>query len=188
MIWFCSDNGPEGQAGDNYDLEQGQKPVQVSSPGTAGLFRGRKRDLYEGGVRVPAFLLWPDRVVPARTTDFPAVTSDYLPTIIDFLGIEYPDARPVDGMSLRHVMGGAEATPREKQIFFHFRDRMAVHDNALKLITYDDGKSWQMYNLLEDPSETNDIINTLPEEAERYKSMLYQWVESCAASDAGADY
>jgi arylsulfatase A-like enzyme len=188
MIWFCSDNGPEGQAGDSYDLEQEQRPVQVSGPGTAAPFRGRKRDLYEGGVRVPAFLFWPGKIASTRTSAFPAVTSDYLPTILDVLEIGYPDARPIDGMSLRGLIDGEELTTREKPIFFHFGDRMALHDNALKLITYDDGKSWQMYNVEEDPSESVDIIADLPDQAVRYKSLLYRWVESCEASDAGADY
>ena len=72
LIAFCSDNGPEG--------------AREEAPGSAGPLRGRKRDLYEGGVRVPAFIVWPRRIRPERTTDFPAVTSDYLPTILEIIG------------------------------------------------------------------------------------------------------
>jgi arylsulfatase A-like enzyme len=61
MLWFCSDNGPEGGA---------------KSPGSAGEFRGRKRALYEGGVRVPGLLEWPAVIKEPRTTAFAAVTSD----------------------------------------------------------------------------------------------------------------
>ncbi|MCP5116650.1 MAG: sulfatase-like hydrolase/transferase, partial [bacterium] len=72
MVWFCSDNGPEGQQG--------------KAPGSAGPFRGRKRSLYEGGIRVPGLVEWPATVKPGGKTDFPAVTSDYLPTILEVVG------------------------------------------------------------------------------------------------------
>ena len=73
MLWFCSDNGPEGKA---------------TAPGrTAGL-RGRKRSLYEGGVRVPGILVWPARVKKPRLVTTPCVTADYFPTVLDAAGLE----------------------------------------------------------------------------------------------------
>ena len=62
MLWFCSDNGPEGRA---------QK-----APGSAAPLRGRKRSLYEGGVRVPGLLEWPRRIRSGRVTAVPCSTSD----------------------------------------------------------------------------------------------------------------
>ncbi len=76
MIWFCSDNGPEG------------RKLEGTSRGSAGPFRGRKRDLLEGGVRVPALLVWPEKVKKHSKIHMPCVTSDYFPTIIDILGID----------------------------------------------------------------------------------------------------
>ena len=75
MVWFCSDNGPEGNP-----QRRGR------SQGSAGPFRGRKRSLYEGGVRVPGLLEWPARITRARVTDIPCVTSDYFPTVLDAIG------------------------------------------------------------------------------------------------------
>ena len=89
MLWFCSDNGPEGRAG--------------KAPGSAGPLRGRKRSLYEGGVRVPGIVEWPGHVRPG-TTDVAAVTSDYLPTVLDVLDVTYPSDRPLDGVSLKEVI------------------------------------------------------------------------------------
>lgn len=60
MLWFTSYNGPENR-----------------TPGSPEPFRGRKRSLYEGGVRVAGLLEWPARISAARATDVPAVTSDY---------------------------------------------------------------------------------------------------------------
>ena len=56
----------------------------ASAPGTAGYLSGRKRSLLEGGIRVPGIVEWPARVKAGRTTDIPCVTSDYLPTLLDF--------------------------------------------------------------------------------------------------------
>lgn len=101
MVWFCSDNGPEGQSG--------------RAPGTAAHFRGRKRDLYEGGVRVPGILEWPAKVKPGET-DFPAVTSDYFPTVLDVLKISAPQ-RPIDGISLLPMIEGKQQQ-RSEPIYF----------------------------------------------------------------------
>lgn len=54
------------------------------------------------------FVVWPRQIGAGRTTPVPAVTSDYLSTIIDFLGVEYPDDRPLDGVSLRGVLAGSQ--------------------------------------------------------------------------------
>lgn len=89
MIWFCSDNGPEN-----------------GTPGTSGPFRGCKRSLYEGGVRVPAFCVWPEGIQAGAVSEMPMVTSDYLPTIVDILNLDYSAERPIDGISLAEAIRG----------------------------------------------------------------------------------
>ena len=91
LVFFCSDNGPEGN----------QK-----APGTTGGLRGRKRSLWEGGIRVPGLVEWPARIPPASKTIVPACTSDYLPTILDILNVTRDDARPLDGVSLLPLLAG----------------------------------------------------------------------------------
>ena len=103
IIWFCSDNGPEN-----------------GTPGSSGpyrerVFRERKRSLYEGGVRVPAFVIWKGTFKSGIRMDIPAVTSDYLPTILEILQVEYPDSRPLDGESLREILQGGKRE-RDKPI------------------------------------------------------------------------
>jgi len=65
MLWICSDNGPEGKDG-----KRGR------TRGSAGPLRGRKRSLFEGGVRVPGLLEWPARIKGGQVTDIPCCTSD----------------------------------------------------------------------------------------------------------------
>jgi arylsulfatase A-like enzyme len=77
LLWFCSDNGPEGTG----------KPKRVYDGyggafcGQTGGLRGRKRSLYNGGVCVPAIVVWPGTVTKGRTVDLSCSTLDYLPTV-----------------------------------------------------------------------------------------------------------
>lgn len=170
MIWFCSDNGPER-----------------GTPGTAGQFRERKRSLYEGGVRVPAFCVWPDGIKAGQKTGFPCFTSDYLPTIIDILGITYPDKRPIDGVSLKDLLKGKDKD-RETPMGFRFGTKMSWVTHEYKLISTDKGETFELYNLISDKKEQNNIAAGNQALVKQMKSELFTWIESCDASAQGADY
>jgi arylsulfatase A-like enzyme len=170
MIWFCSDNGPERQ-----------------TPGSSGIFRERKRSLYEGGVRVPAFCVWPGKISPGQKTDFPAFTSDYLPTITSILNINYPDDRPIDGIDLSVVLKGENYT-REKPMGFQFQTKMSWVNQQYKLISTDSGETFELYDLINDKQEKNNIAGENSEMVEKMKDELYAWIKSCKNSEQGADY
>ncbi|MDH3583241.1 MAG: sulfatase-like hydrolase/transferase [Phycisphaerae bacterium] len=184
IVTFCSDNGPEGQA--------------KNAPGSAGPFRGRKRDLYEGGVRVPGLLEWPARVKPGSTSDFPAVTSDYLPTILQIVGVKMPDRRPLDGVSLLSVLEG-RMTERPQPIGFAYGGKVALTDNRYKLIRTGGGrkrkksdtaagKGYALFDLVIDPGETTDLAAKHPQRAGEMARTLESWLDSCRRSGAGEDY
>ena len=173
MFWFCSDNGPEGKAD--------------SAPGSASFFRGRKRSLYEGGIRVPGLLEWPCRIDSERTTDFPALTSDYLPTILDALQIEYPSSRPVDGISLMPVIEG-KLQKRIKPIGFQSTRQLVWMNHQYKIYSPDKGKTWELYDLLKDPAETKDLSHDFPDIVDSLRQPLELWIKSCKNSDLGMDY
>jgi arylsulfatase A-like enzyme len=172
MLWFCSDNGPEGRTG--------------KAPGSAGPLRGRKRSLYEGGVRVPGIVEWPGHIRPG-STDVAAVTSDYLPTVLDVLDVPYPDERPVDGVSLKRVIVG-QSTTRGKPIGFQSKNQVAWHDGVKKLYSGDGGKTWQLYDLSIDVGEANDIAAKNGPLVKQMVKAVTAWQASCKASDAGEDY
>lgn len=173
MLWFCSDNGPEGKG--------------AKSPGSAGHFRGRKRSLYEGGVRVPSILVWSGHTSPGTSTDFPAATSDYLPTVLDVLQLPYPDERPIDGVSLIAAIENS-GTKRTKGIGFQSRDQIAWHREQYKLISSDRGKTWELYDLASDPSETRDLADSEPNRVAAMTAEVTAWQRSCKASDSELDY
>lgn len=185
-LFFCSDNGPEGArpAGRNM--------------GSARPFRGRKRSLFEGGVRVPGLVEWPGQVTPGTETGYPAVTSDYLPTILEMIGVAFPDPRPVDGISLLAAFGG-DATERPRPIGFRTNPPeaspatfgspvYALSGNRYKFLTDFNASRDMLYDLIADPGETKNIIDEHPELAAAMKQALRDWVASCEKSEAGTDY
>lgn len=174
MLWYCSDNGPEGKS---------------SAPGTTSGLRGRKRSLYEGGVRVPGLLVWPSKITKPRTVEVPCVTDDYVPTILDALALQPPAAteRPQDGVSLMPLIVG-EMTERPQPILFESGEQLSLTDNRFKLYSPDRGKTYQLYDLIDDPGETTDLAKQHPDKVAGYARCLAEWRASCQASATGADY
>lgn len=172
MLWFCSDNGPE----------QG-------TPGRTNGLRDRKRSLHEGGVRVPGLLVWPGMIKGGRVTTMPCSTSDYLPTVLEVLGYPLPEAsrRPYDGVSLLPLIRG-QAEIRPCPIGFESQKQVALTDNRYKLHSGDGGKTFQLYDLVDDPGEKTNIAEKHPEVVAAMVKTVTVWRSSCATSAMGKDY
>ncbi len=164
MVWFCSDNGPEGRQ-------------KTPTNGSAGPYRGRKRALYEGGVRVPAILEWPARIREARTTSVAASTLDYLPTICDALDYDLDADKPLDGVSILGLIEGTTTT-RTAPIPFEHGDQQAWTGDTHKIISTDKGETFALYNLLKDPREEYDLAEEQPEILRRMRRTLAAWRDS----------
>jgi len=172
MVWFTSDNGPEG----NND-----------TLGTTRGLRGRKRSLYEGGVRVPGILEWPARVQAGTETETPAVTSDYLPTVLSLLGLELRDERPIDGVDLAPLLMGGESA-RPWPIGFRSGGKQAWVDGRYKMHMSEKGKTVRLYDLHLDPGELEDLADRDPGRVDHLISAFTLWKTSCESSAAGNDY
>ncbi len=180
MLWFCSDNGPEGVADENAGKRHGK--------GTAANLRGRKRDLFEGGIRVPGILEWPEKIKNGTSTEFPCSTSDYYPTIMDALNHTPANRpKPVDGISLIPMLNG-EMKERTSPIAFESGKQISLIGNRYKIISIDKGKTYMMFDIKNDPSEQSDIAEKKPELLTKMKKELETWRESCKQSLAGEDY
>jgi len=179
LVTFCSDNGPEGNA---------------SAPGSAGHFSGRKRSLLEGGIRVPGLVEWPAKIKPGVTA-IPAVTSDYLPTILDLIGAEQTDKRPLDGISLVPLFKG-KMKERGQPIGFQSAGQVALISDRYKIYGSGGRKKEQeltlpklkLFDLKKDPSEKNDLAAQHPDLIKKMTATLKQWRKSCRHSDTGGDY
>jgi len=172
MLWFCSDNGPER-----------------GTPGSAGVFRERKRSLYEGGVRVPAFLVWKDKFKGGQRSSIPSVTSDYLPTIMAAVNKDLNDKRPLDGTDLLPYLTNDKLSRVEPIgfIYPHYEKISWVQDNY-KLISTDSLKTLELYDLQNDREEQNDILPNNIILADSLYQDLNKWLESVRKSSNGGDY
>jgi arylsulfatase A-like enzyme len=177
MVWFCADNGPEGQS--------------FSAPGSAWPLSGRKRSLREGGIRVPGILEWPAMVSGGRRTNVPAVTSDYLPTIVEMLGTSLPD-RPVDGMSLIPVIAGKSnerlKAIETRKLGFQSAKQFAWMHGSLKYYSPDMGETDFLFDLNSDISESSNLAQKRPEALRIMKLAFLDWRQSCVDSANGEDY
>lgn len=158
LIWFTSDNGPEGQA--------------HNAPGTAGPLRGRKRDLWEGGVRVPGIVEWPSRIAPGSHSQVPSVSSDQLPTLAPLIGGVAPPA--LDGIDLGGLLLG-EAFERSAPIAFWAGGKRALIAGDWKVIAPNAKSSWQLFDLAADPGETHDLASARPELCDELVEQYEQW-------------
>ena len=170
-------------------IAAGRNSLNSSAPGSAKNLRGRKRSLYEGGVRVPGLLVWPAMVKEPRTITVPCSTSDYFPTVLEVLGHTLPadQARPYDGVSLLPLVKGT-MKERPRPIAFESKNQISLTDDRFKLISTNGGKTWELYDLVADPAEKKNLADQHPDTVAKMTAVLDDWRKSCQTSAAGKDY
>jgi arylsulfatase A-like enzyme len=151
LVVFTSDNGPVTR-----DWRQWW---EVNLYGSAGDFRGRKGDLYEGGIRVPAIVRWPGRIPAGRVSDEPVCGYDLMPTFAAIAGAEVPRDRPIDGEDVTGVLAGSGFT-RARPLYWEFGDfngyRYAIRDGRWKLMADAAFERLRLHDLLADRFEVID--------------------------------
>ncbi len=133
MLWVTSDNGPENGIDSPTDESNNEADNTYPRPLRSGRYLDRKGSLYEGGIIVPGILEWPDVITSGSSTSMPAVTTDYYPTILDYLQLTVPNQRTLDGISLRPAIEGTSNT-RSKPIIFRLGGDTALTTNQYKLV------------------------------------------------------
>jgi arylsulfatase A len=166
IILFTSDNGPH--------REGGADPDYFDSNGT---YRGYKRDLYEGGIRVPLIASWPGQIKSGSTSDHISAFWDFLPTTCQIVGIEPPSSR--DGISFLPTLLGHGKQIDHPYLYWEFYEqggkqavrlgdwkgvRLNVHKNSNGMI--------ELYNLALDPGETTDMAENHPEVVKHITTLM----------------
>lgn len=167
IVMFSSDNGAH--------LEGGADPVFFNSSG--GL-RGYKRDLYEGGIRVPFIVKWPGKVRPQSRSDFMGAFWDLMPTLVDIVGAQAP--KYTDGISFVPTLLGKDGQQQQHQyLYWEFHEaggRQAVragHWKAVRLHAKDKEKAtMELYDLNNDPSETTNLAATYPRIVQQLSGLM----------------
>ncbi|MFV0248197.1 MAG: arylsulfatase [Tenacibaculum sp.] len=161
LIIFTSDNGPH--------LEGGHNPEFFNSNGK---LKGYKRDLYEGGIRVPKIVYWKDKIAAGVVSNYISGFQDIMPTFAEIAGVQKPIQ--TNGISLLPVLKGKAIKPHnylvwemlldghwKKQIHGGFRQ--AVRFGQWKAVRYGVNKEVQLFNLSNDIGETNNIASKHPD-------------------------
>ncbi|MGI9235439.1 MAG: sulfatase-like hydrolase/transferase [Woeseiaceae bacterium] len=168
--------------------------IRGAKPDSTGHLRGFKKDFYEGGLRVPTVIEWPAGIEP-RVSNFPAATYDMFPTLIDVASLSLDSINEVhDGISLADVFR-SEPARRKKPLGFRASDGRMWMDNDWKIVqnvsfTMEGfiTQSSELYNVVGDPSEEQNLIELYPKRAERMQNELALWSVSVSRSALGADY
>ena len=145
-VFFTSDNG--------HHQEGGRNVKQFES--TAGL-RGFKRDLYEGGIRVPA-IAW-GKTVQQKVSDEPLANWDFLPTVAEMIGEKIPDG--INGVSFLDVLQKSSHKTKHESLYWEFFERgfdQAIRKGNWKAVKRSVNKSaLELYDLSKDYAENNDV-------------------------------
>jgi arylsulfatase A-like enzyme len=136
-------------------------------------FTGKKLDLFEGGIRVPAMLRWPGRIPPGRTTEQVAVTMDWTATILSAAGASAHPDYPLDGVDLLPVARGARAA-FERTLFWRNSAQGAARSGRWKYLKVDD-KTERLFDLMTDEREQADSRAARPEIFERLRAEYLKW-------------
>lgn len=155
LILFTSDNGPHKEGGADPDYFDSN-----------AVFRGYKRDLYEGGIRVPLIAYWPNKIKENTTSNHISAFWDFLPTACDIANVDVPNN--IDGISFLPEMLG-QKQPKHNYLYWEFHakgGKQAVRFGdwkGVRLNMSDDVFApIELYHLPSDPGEQHDVANQNP--------------------------
>lgn len=180
IVFFCSDNGPDGN-------------LTNSGIASAGPLRGHKHQMWEGGIRVPSLVEWPGHIKEGVVCSVSSGTVDYLPTILDALDLPPFTENPIDGMSLMPALKG-EMNERDIPLAFGYQrlykgiEIYALIKDDYKICIPEPEKEMMLFNLDDDPAETTDLSNKKPELKQEMEMKLEEIKQSWKNSREGADY
>jgi arylsulfatase A len=161
LIMFISDNGPH--------QEGGAAPAFFKSSG--GL-RGIKRDLYEGGIRVPMIASWPGTIPAGRVSAHPWAHWDMFPTLAEIASAKVPAG--LDGMSMARALRG-RAQPAHEFLYWEFHERgfqQAVRMGRWKAVRLSKDAPLEIYDLQSDPAESTNVAARQPDVLKKIESYL----------------
>lgn len=165
FVVFTSDNGPEGN-GDN-----------GRTRGSTGGLRGRKRDVYEGGIRVPGLVRWPGKIKAGTTSDVPVIGSDLFPTVLAVAGAAVPGDRVIDGGDLLPLLTSGGPVERARPLYWRCAIARSPIKTAMrigdwKIVATENLSRMELYDLKNDPHERTDLSSRTPSKFAEMKAEL----------------
>lgn len=174
VVIFMSDNGGHPSYTDNAPLN------------------GSKWNLYEGGVRVPMIVRWPEVVRPGSVCDIPVTGMDIFPTVCALAGVKPDPSAALDGVDIVPLLKDPSGAGWQRRMLsWHFpyyhpafvdtKPQSSIRVGHYKLIYFYEDERMELYDLSKDPGETRDLSTTMPDEAVQMKRMLFNELKKVKA-------
>ncbi|MFP6575959.1 MAG: arylsulfatase, partial [Pirellulaceae bacterium] len=166
LVIFTSDNGPHQEGGHKMEFFDSNGPL-----------RGYKRDLYEGGIRVPMIACWPGQIRPGTLSNHPSAFWDFLPTACELAGIAVP--QDIDGISYRAAMLGLDGQRRHEYLYWQAGlkgrlSKIAIRQGNWKGVRIGSDKPLELYNLATDIGEQKNLAAAEPAIVKRLDQLIQQ--------------
>ena len=167
IVFFTSDNGPEGRSAD-----------KGRTRGSTGGLRGRKRERHEGGIRVAGMVRWPGKIMPGTVSDVPVIGSDIFSTVLDITGIPLPNDRTIDGVSMVPAFDDNHLV-RPVPLFWRTHiapdaSHAALRIGDWKLVANKTFDKFQLYEIAKDWKEEHDLAGEKPEKLAELKKEFFK--------------
>ena len=166
LVMFTSDNGAHKEGGHNPDFWN-----------STGSMRGHKRDMHEGGIRVPMLARWPGVIAPGKVTAHISGFQDVLPTVCELIGQPVPKQN--DGISFAPTLRGeAKKQQAHNYLYFEFCKglKQKVFSQAVRMGDWkayrQAGKPLELFNLAEDPFEKRDLAGSKPDLVAKMEAVI----------------
>jgi arylsulfatase len=191
LIMFLSDNG-------GCPFDANRAPILPPGPGASARtydtewaqasntpFRKYKQWIHEGGIATPMIIRWPARIKANTITDAPGQIIDLMPTIVDITQTTYPsnhlehEVLPMEGISLLSAWQG-DTLSRKQPMFWEYNGSRAVREGQWKLVA-ERGRDWELYNLVEDRTEINNLLDQHPERGVDMAAKYEAWANRIGA-------
>lgn len=181
LVFFTSDNGPHEEGGAD------PIAIRASAP-----YRGGKRDLYDGGIHVPMIAHWPAKIDGGRIDDTPMAFADILPTLADLVDAPKSamEGLAPNGASLLPILINPEAEMAERILYWEFSRQLGDPNSGVigtvaqaarrgdwKVVRLREDASIELYNIVTDKSETNNLASQYPDIAQEFAAMFNKQLE-----------
>lgn len=174
IIIFTSDHGGLSNRGNNRKLATSNLPL-----------RAGKGHNYEGGIRVPMFVKWPGITKENSTTDVVVTGTDYYPTLVEMANLKPQPQQYLDGVSFSEVLKGTNKENSDRAIFWHSpmprptstgdTANTTVRKGDFKLLDFYEAGYVELYNIVKDPGETNDLSAAMSDKTKELKQLIVNW-------------
>jgi arylsulfatase len=199
LVMLLSDNGGCSELPEGRDFPQPAGPKEYYTsvgPGWGWAqctpFRRYKSWVHEGGISTPLIVRWPGVVAKNTMTNQVGHIIDMMPTCVELAGAEYPETFdgnqiiPCEGKSLVPVFQGKEREPHENICWFWSGNR-AVRQGDWKLVWDNDFKKWELYNIVADRTELNDLAGQDPDRVNELADVWFAWAEVTGVKTGNRD-